>query len=381
MPLPSGRKKTTKCSLEITEKVICEYYLLQLLNLYLEIPGVEGYLEECIESIITQSYRNIEILLIDDGAKGREPEICDKFAEKDSRIKVIHKPNEGLIEARRTGLKNATASYVTFVDGDDYIAHDYYEKMMQLVVAELPDLVAVSYTRVNNNHKEIKLQSIGSGIYEGDKLLDLYHNMNCNHNYYYDYGLWPSTWSKIYKTEMLRQLIKGIPKSIRIGEDSAISFPYILNCKKIVVDNSIHGYYYRNVATSMTKDAGTSLMEGLSILYNYLCDFYTSSHDPKICNQLELYRTSLIDLVLSRWMYDVKFQDIHKRSIEIKRLVDGCSLFKNLDLVLSNELPGSLMRKIYHIKNCEWRKFEKEWKKEFLSSYLHTMVRRLSKRA
>ena len=351
------------------------------LSVIVPIYDVEDYLEGCIESIITQSYTNIEIILVDDGAKGREPEICDSYAEKDSRIKVIHKKNEGLIEARKTGLKNATAYYVTFVDGDDYIAHDYYEKMMQLVIAESPDLVSVSYTWVNNNHKEIKLQSIGSGIYEGDKLLDLYHNMNCYHNDYYNRGLMPSTCLKIYKTGMLRQLIKGIPKSIRIGEDSAITFPYILNCKKIVVDNSIHGYYYRNTATSMTKDAGASLFEGLSILYNYLSEFYTSSHDPQICNQLELYRASLIDLVIYRWMYDVRFQDIHKRSIEIKELVDGCPLFNNLDLVLSNELPDSLMRKINQIKNCEWRKFEKEWKKEFLSSFLHTMARRLLKRA
>ena len=351
------------------------------LSVIVPIYGVEDYLEECIESIITQSYRNIEILLVDDGAKGREPEICDSYAEKDSRIKVIHKKNEGLIEARRTGLTNATSNYVTFVDGDDYIAHDYYEKMMQLVIAESPDLVAVSFTRVEDGHKEIILQSISTGIYEGDKLLDLYRNMNCNHNYYYDSGLWPSTCLKIYKTEMLRKLIIGVPESIRIGEDSAISFPYILNCKKIVVDNTIYGYFYRNVATSMTKDSDTALFEGLSILYNYLNGFYTSSHDPQICNQLELYRASLIDLVLYRWMYDVRFQDIHKRSIEIKELVDGCPLFNNLDLVLSNELPDSLMRKINHIKNCEWRKFEQEWKKEFLSSCLHTMARRLLKRA
>ena len=351
------------------------------LSVIVPIYDVEDYLEECIESIITQSYTNIEIILVDDGAKGREPEICDSYAEKDSRIKVIHKKNEGLIEARKTGLKNVTANYVTFVDGDDYIAHDYYEKMMQLVIAESPDLVSVSYTRVEDGHKEIILQSISTGIYEGDKLLDLYRNMNCNHNYYYDSGLWPSTCLKIYKTEMLRKLIIGVPESIRIGEDSAISFPYILNCQKIVVDNTIYGYFYRSVATSMTKDSDASLFEGLSILYNYLSDFYTSSYDSQICNQLELYRASLIDLVLYRWMYDVRFQDVHKRSMKIKELVDGCLLFNDLDLILTNELPDSLMRKIKHIRNCEWRKFEQEWKKEFLSSCLHTMARKLLKRA
>lgn len=89
------------------------------LSVIIPIFGVEDYLEECIESIIAQTYTNIEIILVDDGAKGREPEICDSYAEKDSLIKVIHKENEGIIETRKIGLTNATANYVTFVDGDD----------------------------------------------------------------------------------------------------------------------------------------------------------------------------------------------------------------------------------------------------------------------
>lgn len=351
------------------------------LSVIVPIYGVEDYLEECIESIISQSYSNIEILLVDDGAKGREPEICDKYAEKDSRITVIHKQNEGLIKARKTGLENAKADYVTFVDGDDYVANDYYEKMMQLVMTELPDLVAVSFTRVDNGHEEINMQSITTGIYEDDKLLELYHNMHCNHNIYYDSGLWASTCLKIYKTGILRKFVNEIPADIRIGEDVAISFPYILNCKKIVVDNSIYGYYYRNVPTSMTKDADSSLFEGLSKLYNYLFDFYTKLNEPKISNQLELFRTSLIHLVLERWMCHIGFNEIHKRCLELKELVDGCSLFSNLELVLVNELPDSLKDKIKIISNGEWRKFEREWKKEYLLSCLLTMARKLLKRA
>ena len=89
------------------------------LSVIVPIYGVEDYLEECIESIIASTYTDIEIILVDDGAKGREPEICDSYAEKDSRIKVIHKKKRRAYRSKKDWLKNATANYVTFVDGDD----------------------------------------------------------------------------------------------------------------------------------------------------------------------------------------------------------------------------------------------------------------------
>ena len=90
-------------------------------SIILPIYGVEPYLERCIKSIIDQNFASYEIILVDDGSKDRCPEICDRYVEENSKIKVIHKKNEGLGMARNTGLKNACGKYVFFVDSDDYL--------------------------------------------------------------------------------------------------------------------------------------------------------------------------------------------------------------------------------------------------------------------
>ena len=100
-----------------------------LISVIVPVYKVEQYLDECVQSIINQTYKNLEIILVDDGSPDRCPEMCDEYARQDSRIKVIHKPNGGISSARNSGLDIARGEYVGFVDSDDYIAHDMYEKL------------------------------------------------------------------------------------------------------------------------------------------------------------------------------------------------------------------------------------------------------------
>lgn len=102
-----------------------------LISVIVPIYGVEKYLEQCLDSIINQTYRNLEIILIDDGSPDRCGEICDRYASRDSRIKVIHQSNQGLSAARNAGMDMATGEYISFIDSDDYIDPHFYEKMEQ----------------------------------------------------------------------------------------------------------------------------------------------------------------------------------------------------------------------------------------------------------
>ena len=97
-----------------------------LISVIVPVYNVESYLEKCIDSIIHQTYKNLEIILVDDGSTDNSGKICDVYKEKDSRIKVIHKQNRGLSSARNCGLEIAKGEYIGFVDGDDYIAEDMY---------------------------------------------------------------------------------------------------------------------------------------------------------------------------------------------------------------------------------------------------------------
>ena len=99
----------------------------KLISIVLPIYNVEKYIEKCMDSVLNQTYKNIEVILVDDGSPDRCPKICEEYAKKDNRIKVVHKENGGLSDARNAGIKVANGEYITFIDSDDYIDQDYVE--------------------------------------------------------------------------------------------------------------------------------------------------------------------------------------------------------------------------------------------------------------
>ena len=101
----------------------------KLVSVIVAVYNIEEYLPRCVDSILAQTYRNLEIILVDDGSKDQSGSICDSYAEKDRRIKVIHKKNGGLSDARNAGMDAATGEYIGFVDGDDWIEPDMYRAM------------------------------------------------------------------------------------------------------------------------------------------------------------------------------------------------------------------------------------------------------------
>lgn len=123
----------------------------KLVSVVIPIYNVEKYLDRCVSSVVNQSYRNLEIILVDDGSPDRCPQMCDRWAEKDGRIKVIHKTNAGLGMARNTGIENATGEYICFFDSDDYIAPETVSEAVALQQAQNTDLVVFGMSTVDSN--------------------------------------------------------------------------------------------------------------------------------------------------------------------------------------------------------------------------------------
>ena len=111
---------------------------------------VEMYLEKCVRSILLQSYNDLEVILVNDGSPDGCPAICDDFAAKDARVRVIHKENGGLISARNAGLDIASGEFIAFVDSDDYILPDMYEKMHAKLIEEKADICVCGYKMVGD---------------------------------------------------------------------------------------------------------------------------------------------------------------------------------------------------------------------------------------
>lgn len=141
-----------------------------LISVIIPIYNVEKYLNKCIDSIINQTYKNLEIILVDDGSPDNCPQICDEYAKKDSRIKVIHKKNGGVSSARNVGLINSTGNYIGFIDPDDYIEPIMYEKLLK-VLKESNTLVSMcGFYKIKDN-KIVKTDNYDEKIISSEKLL------------------------------------------------------------------------------------------------------------------------------------------------------------------------------------------------------------------
>lgn len=128
---------------------------MELISVIIPVYNVEKYLSECLDSVINQTYKNIEIILIDDGSKDSSGKICDEYAQKDTRFKVIHKENGGVSAARNTGLDVAQGAYITFVDADDFVERDFVENLYKKIQQESSDLCFSRYDKFNGHFIEV----------------------------------------------------------------------------------------------------------------------------------------------------------------------------------------------------------------------------------
>lgn len=240
-----------------------------LLSVIVPIYGIDRYLGICIESILDQTYKNLEIILVDDGSPDRCPEICDLYARKDKRIKVIHKSNGGLVSARKAGLEAATGEYVGYVDGDDWIDPDFYAAMVETALDYGSDAVVAGMSRDLFSVFSKITSKIPAGHYEGERLTKLKQNM-LSFARFSRIGISTYVWNKLFKREKLLPYQMCVDNGISIGEDAAVTYPYLMACEKVsVIDNC--GYHYRQREDSMLKQAAYSReVVGLRHLYRHL---------------------------------------------------------------------------------------------------------------
>ena len=240
-----------------------------LISVIVPIYMIDRYVGLCIESIINQTYRNLEIILVDDGGKDRGPEICDLYKAKDDRIKVIHKPNGGLVSARKAGLQQSNGSFVTYADGDDWIGPGFIEGMYTAASTANADMVCAGLTRDLFTKSASFTNYLPSGIYEGEKLKELWKNMASMPPYYRP-GISTYVWNKLFKREILLDTQSAVDNRITIGEDGAVTYPALLKCKKVAVIDNV-AYHYRQREDSMLKQSSGYSAEAQKLLY--LFDF------------------------------------------------------------------------------------------------------------
>ncbi|MCO7176711.1 glycosyltransferase family 2 protein [Sporolactobacillus kofuensis] len=218
-----------------------------LISVIVAVYQTEQYLEQCIESIVNQTYRNLEIILVDDGSPDRSPEICDLWAEKDSRILVIHKKNGGPSSALNVALDRATGDYIAFVDCDDWIQNDTYEFLMTNLRKERADMSICS-----------EFQVFGKSIRRPEKKENVYLVMNSEQAFrfinsigYFGVGVW----DKLYAKQLFDHVRFPLGHT---GEDYSVTYTLLDRAGTIVYD-STPKYYYRQRSGSITHRSDIDL--------------------------------------------------------------------------------------------------------------------------
>lgn len=259
------------------------------ISIVVPVYKVERYLQRCVESLLSQTFGDIEIILVDDGSPDQCPAMCDRFAEKDSRIRVIHKENGGLSSARNAGIEAAQGKYIGFVDSDDDIADNMYERMYEIIERENVDFVMSDYIRIlDNSEKFLKTLAIPGGRYNREAIKkEIFPQLIMGENL--EYGPLLSVWHCMYRTEFLKRNRLLFDEEVKWSEDNIFSAlaGYCADSFYYLKGEGLY-HYYQNEGT-----ISTSYRPGAWNVYRtmnqHLHQFFDNVTDYDFQRQLKLH--------------------------------------------------------------------------------------------
>lgn len=243
-----------------------------LVSVIVPIYKVEPYLERCIHSIISQTYQNLEIILVDDGSPDKCGEICESFAQSDSRIKVYHKENGGLSDARNFGVEHASGEYIAFIDSDDYIAPNYIDYLFTLLKKYNADISACCMTKTNEDTADYR----ANDKIPNEQLLT--GKEACMELFGALYLVLVTAWGKLYRSDIVKKYPFPIGK---ICEDEATTCKYYYEANRVAVGNKCLYAYYQNPEGIMNTN-GNILNSDKIWSFEHRAKFFEEHNEKKL---------------------------------------------------------------------------------------------------
>lgn len=305
-----------------------------LISVIVPVYKVEKYLPKCIESIINQTHKNIEIILVDDGSPDNCGKICDEYAQRDERIKVVHKENGGLSSARNAGLDIVTGKYISFIDSDDYIAENFIDYMYSVLKKENVDVVQCNYTRNElTNISEVNEEIL---VISSEKAIE---NLNSAELH----GKYVIVCNKLYKYSIYKNLRFPIGK---VNEDVYVTYLALDRANKVAII-SAELYFYRITPSSiMEKTFSIKRYDALEGYENEINYFKKKSN-------VSLYKTAAViyQKILKEYYLNTQKYVEEDKQQNLKMLTKKSR--KNLPVVLSYS-GINLRNKMKYILFCFW---------------------------
>ena len=243
----------------------CYMKSLPLVSIVIPVYNVEQYLDECMKSILHQTYSKLDIILVDDGSRDSSPKMCDEYAGKDSRVRVLHKENGGLMSAWTAGVKIARGDYLVFVDSDDWVDPDMIEELVKHSNGSSKEIICSNYVieKLEKQQSAKVRQSMNPGIYEGEQLeTEVFPQLLGNEVR----RVHSSRCMKLISKELITENLQYTNPRVTMGEDLNIMFPAMLDAKRLVVLEEGYFYHYRFVNASMVHKYNSKMYEKVRIL-------------------------------------------------------------------------------------------------------------------
>ena len=259
------------------------------LSIIIPVYNTDKYLEKCLDSVCGLRH-DVDIILIDDGSTDNSGYICDLYEKKDNRIRVIHKENEGLVRARKTGLDVVKTKSFTFVDSDDYVFTELYDDMLdELIEKQYPeaDIVCFGMIEEYGGKRCSAINQYENGVYTEKEYCRLLEGMLCK-DAFFSFGILPNAVCKIYNTRFVRESSISINPKVRVGEDADLTYQLILQAGKVQVLNRTPYCYAKREDSMMNEKVS---FESIQMLENDLKKAFESSKfcKEKLLTQLEDY--------------------------------------------------------------------------------------------
>lgn len=216
-----------------------------LLSVIVPVYNAENYIKKCLDSILNQTYDNVEIIIVDDGSTDKSGSICDEYKHTDPLLRVLHTRNRGSVCARVTGLAEARGEFVAFVDSDDWLDADHYEKYMHIVRdhsdADI-DMICGGSIREYGTHSAKNTGMLSIGLYNAQELVAKWKKL-IETNEFYCKALLTTVWAHVYRTEIIKKALHGINEKLCNGEDTFIVLSAIGYSRKIYVSDFCDYHY------------------------------------------------------------------------------------------------------------------------------------------
>lgn len=224
------------------------------ISVIIPVYNAQEYLCKCLDSVVNQTYRNLDIILVNDGSTDASGEICDAYARNNSNIRVFHKENGGQSFARMIGIENAVGDYVTFVDSDDYLDIDTYEQILSSVVEDrLPEMIAYDLLEEYGDYITVKRNQFHEGMYDREHIeKEILPNM-LSFGDFFNFGILPNLVCKMVRRDYIQNCKISVCEKVRFGEDADMLFQWIPFLKTIQIISYAPYHYNKRIGSMMER--------------------------------------------------------------------------------------------------------------------------------